>query len=262
LNVRQTSSVFLSARDLSLRVSSRILVNDLSADIRGGELWCLLGPNGCGKTTLLLAFAGLRLPDAGEIYLAGSALQRWSATEAARLRGFLPQVVHDAFSATVLDCVMIGRHPHIGRWRWEAKDDRQIASDALAAVGIGHLAERDVLSLSGGERQRTALATVLAQDTAVLLLDEPVAHLDIHQQVEVMRHLQRLTRTAGKAIVVSVHDMNLAARFADRALLFLGEGRVAHGAAEDVLLESTLSQAFGHRIERATVRDRLLFLPE
>lgn len=253
--------MMLQAHSLALLVGKRSLASGLSLEIRRGELWCVLGPNGCGKTTLLLALAGLLAPESGEVRLAGRPLAAWKTLEAARMRGFLPQAVHDAFSASVLDAVVLGRHPHLPRWHWEDETDRSIARQALAHVDLADFAGRDVLSLSGGERQRVAIATLLAQDPALLLLDEPVSHLDLRHQAEVMRHLTALACDAGKAVVLSLHDVNLAARYATHALLFLPGGKVAHGPAGDILTEDLLSTAYERALHRVVLKGRAVFVP-
>jgi iron complex transport system ATP-binding protein len=262
MNARLACPPLLAARDLVLRAGPRTLARGLSLEMRPGELWCLLGPNGCGKTTLLATLAGLRPPHAGRIELAGRALERWRAPEAARLRAFLPQAIHDAFSASVLEAVIIGRHPHLARWRWEGEDDRRVALQALGAMDLEGYAGRDVLTLSGGERQRAAIAAVLAQDPPLLLLDEPLAHLDVRHQAAVMRHFASLAGGAGKAIAVSLHDVNVAARFATHALVFLPEGEARRGAAGDVLTAATLSAAFNHRLRSVPIDGRTVFVPE
>lgn len=245
-----------------LRVGNRTLVRELSLRLAPGETWCLLGPNGAGKTTLLHTATGLREPQGGAIRLAGRALRDWPLPEAARLRGFLPQALHDAFSASVLDNVLLGRHPYLARWQWEDENDRARARAALAAVDLAGFEERDVLTLSGGERQRVALAALLAQDPPLLLLDEPVAHLDLHHQIRVLEHVGGLARERGKGVLFTVHDLNLAARFASHALLLLPQGTVRQGPIEEVMTESALAHGFGHRVARVATAGRPLFIPE
>ena len=255
------SAILLEAKQLTLRVAARTLVRELDLRIRAGELWCLLGPNGSGKSTLLHALVGLRDTQGGAVYLDGKELGVWRAAEAARLRGFLPQTFHDAFSASALDCVMLGRHPHLTRWQWEGAGDLDIALEALALVDLAGFAQRDVLTLSGGERQRVALASLFAQDAALLLLDEPVSHLDLHHQVLMLEHFSVLARERGRAIVFSVHDLNLAARFASHALLLTPQGAVRQGPIAEVMTEEDLHCAFGHRVARIEAAGRTLFVP-
>ena len=252
----------LEVQDLLLRVGERTLVRELSFRLGAGEVWCMLGPNGAGKTTFLHTAVGLREPQGGALRLAGRALGDWPAAEAARQRGFLPQTFHDAFSASVLESVMLGRHPYLSRWQWEGEDEREIALAALRAVDLAGFEQRDVLTLSGGERQRVALAALFAQDAPLLLLDEPVSHLDLHHQVLVLEHLVRLARGRGKGVLFTVHDLNLAARFASHALLLTPQGTVRQGPIAEVMVEDGLSGAFGHRVARIEAAGRTLFVPQ
>ncbi len=250
----------LGVRDLRLQAGERLLATGLCFDVHAGELWALLGPNGSGKTTLLNALAGLHPPAAGDVMLAGRPLAAWPAGDAACLRGLLPQTLQDAFSASVLDVVLIGRHPHLARWAWEDDDDRRIAQAALDAVDLAGFADHDVLTLSGGERQRVGLAAVLAQDPLLLLLDEPLAHLDLHHQIGLLQHLQHLARTQGKAIVMALHDLNLAQRFASHALVLRADGHTA-GATRDVMTPDVLGAAYGHPLQRVDAAGQTLWVP-
>lgn len=255
-------SALLQVRGLALGAGARTLVGALSIDVTAGQLWCVLGANGSGKTTLLHTLAGLRAPARGSVRLAGRPLGEWSAADAARLRGLLPQSLHDAFSASALELVLMGRHPHLARWAWEGDAERALALAALRAVDCAALAARDVTSLSGGERQRVGIAALLAQDPALLLLDEPVAHLDLHHQIVVLEHLAALARDAGKAVLLSIHDLNLARRYATHALVLHGDaaGAATHGPVDRVMDEATLGAAFGHAITRVDIGARTLFV--
>jgi iron complex transport system ATP-binding protein len=256
------SEALLDVRDLRLGVAGRTLVDQLSFSVRPGEVWCLLGPNGSGKTTLLLSAMGLLEVRGGTVNLLGRPLSAWDPLEAARVRGFLPQTLHDAFGASVMECVMMGRHPHLGRWQWESESERVLALSVLAQVDLSGFGERDVLTLSGGERQRVALAALFAQETSLLLLDEPVSHLDLHHQVMVLSHLGKLAREKERGVLFSIHDLNLAARFASHAVILGPGGRVSLGAMEAVMTEDILSNAFGHRVTRVEHAGRTLFVPE
>ena len=252
----------LEVQDLRLGVNGRTLLRDFSFRLCPGEVWCMLGPNGVGKSTFLQTAVGLREPQGGVLRLAGKRLSDWPAGEAARLRSFLPQTFHDAFSASVMECAMLGRHPHLSRWQWEGGAEREIALAALQAMDLAGFERRDVLTLSGGERQRVALASVLAQDAPLLLLDEPVSHLDLHHQIMVLTHVGELARTRGKGVLFTVHDLNLAARFATHALLLTPQGEARQGLIAEVMNEAALWTAFGHRVTRIEAAGRALFVPE
>ncbi|KIG04103.1 ABC transporter ATP-binding protein [Caballeronia concitans] len=232
--------------NLSLRAGDRILVRALSATIAAGDVWCIAGPNGAGKTTLIGVLAGLAKPASGSVSLDGRALSAWHAADLARRRALMPQSTHDAFSATVLDTVLLNRFPYLTGWGWESDDDRAAAHAALDALGFTAFASRDVLTLSGGERQRVALAAVLCQNAPLLLLDEPLAHLDLHHQIDCLDALVKTARDERRAVVLSCHDLNLARRFATHALLLDGQGGAHAGPVADVLTPERASAAFGY----------------
>jgi len=238
----------LAVDTLMAGVAGRTLVRDLSLRVHPGEVWAVLGSNGSGKTTLLHTLVGLHRAAGGSIALLGKPLAQWPAAEAAKVRGFLPQFIHDSFAAPVIDIVLMGRHPHLSRWRWEGDSDRALAAAALAAMDLEAFAARDITTLSGGERQRAAMAALLTQDPQLLLLDEPVAHLDLHHQVTVLAHLSDIARDRGKAIVLSLHDPNLARRFATHAVILFDDAKVRAGRTDQVIDAATLSEAYGHPV--------------
>jgi iron complex transport system ATP-binding protein len=249
----------LAVRDLAVTIAGKSICRDLDLSIRRGECWAMLGRNGAGKTTLLHTLAGLRAPDAGSIDFAGRPLADWSGRELALMRGLLPQDDHDAFPASVLETALIGRHPHLKRWQWETPQDYAIARAALAAVDIAEAEARDVRTLSGGERRRVALAALLAQQPQLFLLDEPASHLDLAHQLALLDRLTATTREQGKALVMVLHDVNLASRYCDHALL-LDRGSAAAGAAPELLTSERLTALYG--VTLRTLRDdgRKLFV--
>lgn len=255
------SSPLLDVVGLTLTVAGRTLIRNVSLRVFPGDFWCILGANGAGKTLLLHTLVGLRPLDGGTVALAGKSIAQRTLHEAARIRGFLPQASFHGFPMPVLDAVVMGRHPHLSRWAWEEGDDHARAEDALREVGLATFAQRDITTLSGGERQRVAIAALLAQDVPLLLLDEPVAHLDLHHQILVLRHLAQLTRS-GRAVVLSIHDLNLARRFATHALLFGDDASVEVGPVDDVMNERALSRAYGHPVARVTIGERALFVAD
>ena len=234
-------------------------MDELDLVLRPGEFVAVLGRNGTGKTLSLLTLAGLRAPDSGDVRLAGNDIVSMPRQAVAKLLALLPQDTDDIFPASVLDTAMIGRHPHIGRWRWESERDVAAARGALAAVGIDDLAERDVLSLSGGERRRLAIAQVLTQAPRAYLLDEPTNHLDPQHQLDGLR-VFREAADRGAAVVASLHDVNLASRFADRCLLLFGDGRWELGDTHDVLEAARLEALYETPMEAVPWRDRSLFV--
>ncbi len=237
----------VAARALAAVVGGRTLWRDLSFGVEPGECCVLVGPNGAGKTTLLAVLAGLVAAARGTVAYDGVDLAALPARARARLRGWLAQSDHDAFPATVLETVLAGRHPHLPRWGWECEEDTRRARDALARVGLQAFEAREVTTLSGGERRRVAIAAVIAQDPGLLLLDEPTAHLDLKHQVAVLDDLVRWCRSEGKALVLVLHDLHLALRYADRAVA-LGHHEAIAGRAGDVLVPEVLSRIFDHRL--------------
>lgn len=233
----------LTLHDVQLRTGTRVLAERLALEIGAGQLWCVAGPNGVGKSTLMGVLAGLRHADGGSVVINGEAMGRMAPGALARLRAYLPQAVHDTFSMSVLDAVRVGRHPHLSGWGWSGREDDSVVRAAIEAMDLEALAARDVLTLSGGERQRASLAAVLAQQAPLLLLDEPVSHLDLRHQIMVLEALSALARAGRHAIVVILHDLNLARRYATHALLMSEDGSALHGPAQQVLTPEQCSRA-------------------
>jgi iron complex transport system ATP-binding protein len=252
----------LQARHLAVAIGGRSVVADLSLTLAAGQCLAILGRNGAGKSTLLSTLAGLRPAQGGEVLLQGDDLARLSPREAARRRGWLGQSPVDPFAATVLETVLTGRHPHLGRWDWETPDDARIAGEALAAVGLSGLEGRAVQSLSGGERQRLAIATLLTQQPLLFLLDEPLAHLDLNHQIAALELLSRAARECGAAVVMVLHDPGLAWRYCDQALLLYGDGTAEQGAASQLLSAERLSRLYGHPLKALDDGGRRCFIPD
>lgn len=216
----------LEAAGLRVTVPGRVLIDSLDCSLRPGEMLALLGGNGSGKSLLLRTFAGLRAPTAGVVRLGGTDIHAQPRRDVARQLGFLPQDPEAPPQGSVHETVLLGRFAHLGFWDLPGDADEARVSGALEHVGLSALAARELATLSGGEQRRAAIARLRVQAPSVYLLDEPTNHLDPAQQIGILQGMRDLTR-AGAAVVVSLHDPNLALRFADRAALLSGQGEVA-----------------------------------
>lgn len=234
----------LAAHDLTLAYGDRTIVDGLDLAVPSGRITAIVGANGCGKSTLLRALARLLPPRTGRVLLDGKELHSRPSKEVARTLGLLPQSPIAPEGIAVADLVGRGRHPHqklLSRW---SERDYQVVAQSLAATGMTDFADRSVDELSGGQRQRVWIAMALAQETDILLLDEPTTFLDVAHQVEVLDLLTDLNRDRGTTIVMVLHDMNLAARYADH-LFALRSGRVvASGPPNDVMTSDLIREVF------------------
>ncbi len=256
----QPEMPLLAARGLCVEAGRRRLVSELDLELHPGEALAVLGPNGVGKTLTLLTLAGLRKPARGEVEVGGRPLSAWTRRSLAQQLGLLPQGTEDPFPATVMDEALIGRHPHLGFWQWESPDDLAIARQALLEVDLAGFELRSLDTLSGGERRRLAIATLLVQDPAVWLVDEPTNHLDPQHRLGVMNLLSARAR-AGRAVVVTLHDVNLAAGWCERCLLLFGDGSWQLGPADEVLSDAAVSRLYGMEVTGVEFAGRRLFLP-
>ncbi|MFD7646322.1 ABC transporter ATP-binding protein [Streptomyces sp. CAI-21] len=258
-----TTEHSLTAEELTLGYADRTVIDSLDLAVPPGRITVIVGANACGKSTLLRSMSRLLAPRAGRVLLDGRQVHRFPAKELARTMGLLPQSPLAPEGITVSDLVGRGRHPHQGVFsRWSREDDAAVAS-ALEATQTEELAERAVDELSGGQRQRVWIAMALAQQTDLLLLDEPTTFLDVSHQVEVLDLLTDLNAGRGTTIVMVLHDLNLAARYADH-LIALADGRLhAQGTPSEVLTEETVRAVFGldSRIIEDPVSGRPLMLP-
>lgn len=250
----------LSARELVIDIPERPDGVPLDLAIRPGQVWGVLGPNGAGKTTLLHTLAGLRPPRQGEVLLDDQSLRRQGRRRVARALAVLFQDRQDGFPATVLETVLIGRHPWLAPWDLETAEDVALARRALARLGLSELEARLVSTLSGGERQRVAIATALAQTPELWLADEPTNHLDLRHQVDVMELLHGEARS-GNAVFLCLHDLNLAARWCDHLLLLYPDGQACWGPASEMLVPNALEELYNQPLARAEVDGAPVFVP-
>ena len=252
----------ISTHQLRLTAGARLLVDQLDWQVKAGECWSIIGRNGAGKSTLLRTLAGLRGADGGQVSISDRPLSAWPLAELARTRAFLAQSRSDAFAYSVIETVLSARHPYHAKRYWEGSDDHAMALHALEQMEVADLAERDVRTLSGGERQRVAIAAMLAQDTPLLLLDEPANALDLAHQVSIMGLLARLGRERNKTVVMVGHDLTLAHSVSTHALLLMGDGRWLAGTREAVMRADILSDCLGHQIDIIEHGKRRIFIPK
>lgn len=254
-------SAVLSVHGLRLAAGERTLCRDLNWQLLQGQCWAILGLNGAGKTTLLHTLAAIHQADQGEVRLLDQPIRGYSRQQIARQLGLLFQESDTAFPGKVLEHVLIGRHPHLHSWQWESQEDVTIAQRALATVGLVDFAQRDIHTLSGGERQRMAIATVLAQQPRIFLLDEPVNHLDWHHQHQLLATLTGLAHSGSCSLVMALHDVNLAARYCDHVLMMFANGEVKLGECDTLLRADTLSTLYGYDIEQIDANGKIVFIP-
>ena len=253
------SRTILAVRDLDIRAGERLLVRGLELDVRPGECIALLGRNGTGKSLTLHTLAGLRPPARGSLALDGQPLEGYARRRVAQRIGLLLQDLETGHSETALDTVLVGRHPHLAPWQWERDEDRRLARSMLARVGLDALASRTMATLSGGEQRRVAMGALLAQQPGLFLLDEPTNHLDPHHQLAVLDLFREQTH-GGRAVVATLHDPTLAARYADRVVLLYGDGRWLAGEAREVLTAGNLSALYLAPVIAAEIEGRRVFV--
>ena len=235
----------LKTQDLTYAYNGHAVVKAITLRAEPGEVLAIIGPNGAGKTTLLKLMAGLLRPRAGCVLIDGREARKLSARERARALGMVPQLEQQAWPLTVWQLVALGRAPHRGWMMPLTEADHAVVERALARAGLSDLRNRPVTDLSGGERQLALIARALAQEPAALLLDEPTAHLDLRHQALLLTLVRALAHDDGLTVVMTLHDVNQAALYADRMALLDGGALRAVGAPADVLQPDLLSEVYG-----------------
>jgi len=239
----------LSAENVTLAYDQRVIARELSVEIPDNSFTVIVGPNACGKSTLLRALSRMLKPSAGRVLLDGQVIQSMPAKKVARTLGLLPQSSIAPDGITVGDLVSRGRYPHQGILRQWSQEDERVVQESMAQTGVAELADRYVDELSGGQRQRVWIAMALAQQTPLLLLDEPTTYLDIQHQIDVLDLCAELHEEQGRTLVAVLHDLNHAARYATH-LIALREGAViAQGAPGDIVTTELVEEVFGLRCQ-------------
>jgi iron complex transport system ATP-binding protein len=250
----------IEVRGVTVELGDRAVVDAVDVSVADGEWLALIGPNGAGKTTLLRAVARL-LPFSGEIVLDGRSVRELSRAELARLVAVVPQEPSTPPWMTVAEYALLGRTPHLGPLAKEGVRDRDAAARSLARLDLLPFADRRLGTLSGGEKQRVVVARALAQEARIVLLDEPTAALDIGHQQQALELLDGLRAESGLTLVAAMHDLTLAAQYADRMVLLDGGTVVADGSPADVLTEALIAEHYGAAIDVVPVGDRFAVVP-
>ena len=250
----------LRIENLHLEQGGKTLLEALNLCIHPGECWGLLGRNGAGKTTLLHTLAGVRQPTQGALYWHDQALPQLPARTRAQHIGLLTQDASEGFEESVQEAALVGRHPHIARFAQASAEDQRLVRQALADCGLEDFAARRLSSLSGGERRRLALATLLAQNPRLLLLDEPLNHLDLAWQWRILQQLRALA-DAGRGLMLSLHDPNMALHFCTHVLLLDGSATWVAGKTKAVLTSNNLYAAYGFRLRLVHDNGSAWFVP-
>ncbi|KOU26948.1 ABC transporter [Streptomyces sp. WM6368] len=239
----------LTAENVTLGYDQRVIAENLSVEIPDNSFTVIVGPNACGKSTLLRALSRMLKPAAGRVLLDGQAIGSMPAKKVAKTLGLLPQSSIAPDGITVADLVSRGRYPHQGLLRqWSAEDER-VVNESMASTGVAELADRAVDELSGGQRQRVWIAMALAQQTPLLLLDEPTTYLDIQHQIDVLDLCAELHENQGRTLVAVLHDLNHAARYATHLIAMRGGEVVAEGPPQEVVTAELVEKVFGLRCQ-------------
>jgi iron complex transport system ATP-binding protein len=249
----------LTTRKLTLSYDRATIIQDLNLAIPAHQITALVGPNGCGKSTLLKGLARLLKPQSGVVYLNRTSIFQLPTKEVAKQLGMLPQSPIAPEGLTVRELVAQGRYPHQSWFQQWSKEDEQFTERALQITGMTELGDRPLDSLSGGQRQRAWIAMALAQNTEILLLDEPTTFLDLAHQIEVLDLLYDLNQTQNRTIVMVLHDLNQACRYADYLVVMWKGHLYAQGTPDSIMTEAMVSEVFG--LESRIVPDPITGTP-
>jgi len=251
----------LSCKNVDVRIAAIQVVNELELELRPGEFWGMLGPNGIGKTTLLKCLAGLDPTAAGQVLLESRDIDELPRRLLARHIGMLQQHTVYVFDSSVMQTALTGRHPHLGYWEREGAGDHEKANQALRAVDLEGFADRSVTGLSGGEARRLAFASLLVQEPDIMLLDEPTNHLDLRHQVQIMQMISERCRNGARSALAALHDINLAARYCSHVVMLFGDGEWCAGETGNMMSEASLQRLYDCPVERVESADGPRFHP-
>jgi iron complex transport system ATP-binding protein len=254
--------VTLSCAGLTLRVAGRVLMENFAVEFADGQIWAVLGRNGTGKSTLVHALAGLTKPSTGRIELDGAPLESLPPRDRARRLGILTQLEEGTFWGTVDEYVLLGRFPHANAWAGFGDEDVRVARAALAALRMSECAAQPYATLSGGERQRVRIAQILAQCAHIVLLDEPLQHLDLAHQAHVLDLVSSRVRDERHTAIMVLHEPLWIGSACTHAIVFTGDGKVEAGPAETLLTRERLERAYGCRLREIEHPRGRCFVPD
>ncbi|MFQ5658796.1 MAG: ABC transporter ATP-binding protein [Gammaproteobacteria bacterium] len=252
----------LSTHSLSVIIGDKPICKNLDFKLDHGQRWGILGGNGIGKTTMLQTLAGLLPAAGGEISVAGMDLDEWNRKALARKLGVLFQDSQDTFPGSVMETALTGRYPYLPFWAFEGKEDIAMANQALSAVAMQDMVQRQVNTLSGGERRRLAIATLLVQNPVIWLLDEPTNHLDLHHQITLLELIVNRAESVDGGIIMVLHDVNLVSRFCTHAMLMIDHETILCGLVEEIVIQQNLQRLYQHPIRHIHADGAGFFFPE
>lgn len=250
-------------RNLTLSIATKKICNTLNVVFERGELWAILGVNGVGKSTLLHSFIDVASANSDEILIDDLTLKQYRHKRQllAQKTGILLQDYEYNFPCTVMEAVLVGRHPFIPHWQWESEADMTIAESSLRQTRLKHMQDRTIQSLSGGEKRRLNLATLLTQNPDFMLLDEPTNHLDLNSQISILELIASLVKEQNKSAIMVMHDANLAKRFCDKVLMLFGEGEWLAGPTSELINVENLQKLYGCSIQAYSNGKQTAYLP-
>jgi iron complex transport system ATP-binding protein len=252
----------LSTQNLTIHISNQIVCQQLNLTLNKGDICGVLGPNGSGKTTLLHTLANLHPVHTGEIFLDNHPITQLKPKVIAQTLGILFQDTSATFSQTVLEFCLTGRHPHLSHLGFESAADKELALAALTLMDLDKKLPQKVQTLSGGERRRLAIATLLTQTPQIYLLDEPMNHLDIRHQMQILQHFKNLAASQAATVMMSLHDMNIAQHFCTHVLLLFGDSTSLYGTPKDILTAENLSRLYQYPVQGEHIGLRQFWLPQ
>ncbi len=255
--------IAVNAKNIVFGYSSTPVIRDVSFQAESGEFISIIGPNGSGKSTLLKTINGLYIPESGQVELLGKNIEEYKRKDIAKKISLVPQDTSLDFEFTIEEVVTMGRHPFKGRFEKEDAMDKELIYEAMEMTNTFDIRDRLITEISGGERQRVFIAKALAQNTQIMLLDEPTSHLDINHQIDILNLLRKMNQEKGITIILVIHDINLATRYSDRILLLKKGSIISQGTPEDVITTENILQAYGMRaaVERNKYTGHISVIP-